>query len=237
MSSLIHRSITCLVLAGGIFTTLSASADSGPALESQSSRLQSSERTGTEVLEHELSRAAQWGLEDAEWQRYRTLMQGIRASVSPATLSPIEVLGIHARVRAVRLGGAGGRSGASGPSALGRRPGKLLRVSLCQESFPAVVPVRLGTVPGVARQRAPVLDTPAIRAGVCLGSQDHGQHLQEVSVAPAGNRFAGLVFTGFPVMPREQTVSWECSSVASAHYPGDSNSPSSVCTTLRSSCR
>ena len=99
MSSLIHRSIACLVLAGCIFITLSVRADPRPALESQLSTLKPSERTGTEVLEHELSRAAQWGLEDAEWQRYRTLMQGIRGSVSPSSLSPIEVLGIHARGR------------------------------------------------------------------------------------------------------------------------------------------
>ena len=32
-----------------------------------------------------------------EWQRYRELMQGIRGSISPSTISPIEVLGIHAR--------------------------------------------------------------------------------------------------------------------------------------------
>jgi integrating conjugative element protein (TIGR03759 family) len=32
-----------------------------------------------------------------EWQRYRQLMQGIRGSISPGTISPIEVLGIHAR--------------------------------------------------------------------------------------------------------------------------------------------
>lgn len=39
----------------------------------------------------------QWDLGEAEWQRYHTLMQGIRGSISPATLSPLEVLGIHAR--------------------------------------------------------------------------------------------------------------------------------------------
>ena len=32
-----------------------------------------------------------------EWRRYRALMTGVRGSISPATLSPIEVLGIHAR--------------------------------------------------------------------------------------------------------------------------------------------
>lgn len=42
-------------------------------------------------------RVEQWALDDTEWQRYQTLLQGIRGSVSPVTLSPIEVLGIHAR--------------------------------------------------------------------------------------------------------------------------------------------
>jgi len=39
----------------------------------------------------------EWGLSEAEWQRYHTLSQGIRGSISPANLSPLEVLGIHAR--------------------------------------------------------------------------------------------------------------------------------------------
>jgi integrating conjugative element protein (TIGR03759 family) len=39
----------------------------------------------------------QWNLNEAEWARYRSLMHGMRASVSPPTLSPIEVLGIHAQ--------------------------------------------------------------------------------------------------------------------------------------------
>ncbi|MGH8549962.1 MAG: TIGR03759 family integrating conjugative element protein [Blastocatellia bacterium] len=39
----------------------------------------------------------QWGLDETEWQRYLTLMQGVRGSISPSTLSPIEVLGVHAR--------------------------------------------------------------------------------------------------------------------------------------------
>ncbi len=38
-----------------------------------------------------------WGLSSDDWQRYHTLMQGIRGSISPSSLSPIEVLGIHAR--------------------------------------------------------------------------------------------------------------------------------------------
>lgn len=40
---------------------------------------------------------AQWGLSEQEWTRYQTLMRGIRGAVSPRTISPLEVLGIHAR--------------------------------------------------------------------------------------------------------------------------------------------
>ncbi|WP_029134138.1 TIGR03759 family integrating conjugative element protein [Sedimenticola selenatireducens] len=45
----------------------------------------------------ELARSRAWDLSPQEWHRYKQLMQGIRASISPATISPIEVLGIHAR--------------------------------------------------------------------------------------------------------------------------------------------
>ena len=48
------------------------------------------------------ARATIWDLSDTEWRRYRSLMDGIRGSISPATLSPIEVLGIHARDEAER---------------------------------------------------------------------------------------------------------------------------------------
>ena len=43
------------------------------------------------------ARANAWGLSEQEWRRYKTLMRGIRGSISPPTISPIEVLGIHAR--------------------------------------------------------------------------------------------------------------------------------------------
>ena len=44
----------------------------------------------------------QWGLDETEWQRYQALMAGIRGSLSQPTISPIEVLGIHARDDAER---------------------------------------------------------------------------------------------------------------------------------------
>ena len=56
----------------------------------------------TPLAVSERARAEFWGLTETEWQRYRSLLQGIRGSVSPATLSPLEVLGIHARDDAER---------------------------------------------------------------------------------------------------------------------------------------
>ncbi len=55
--------------------------------------------TITESVQFERS---QWQLSETEWQRYRVLMQGIRGSVSPQSLSPLEVLGIHAQTEQER---------------------------------------------------------------------------------------------------------------------------------------
>ncbi len=45
----------------------------------------------------DLARARIWDLSEVEWRRYQQLLQGIRGSISPSTISPVEVLGIHAR--------------------------------------------------------------------------------------------------------------------------------------------
>jgi len=50
----------------------------------------------------DLARARLWDLSEMEWHRYKQLMRGIRGSISPSTISPIEVLGIHARDEAER---------------------------------------------------------------------------------------------------------------------------------------
>jgi integrating conjugative element protein (TIGR03759 family) len=50
----------------------------------------------------EQHQAKAWELNESEWLRYRQLMLGIRSSVSDARLSPVEVLGIHARDEAER---------------------------------------------------------------------------------------------------------------------------------------
>jgi integrating conjugative element protein (TIGR03759 family) len=58
-------------------------------------------RTDTRLTQHkkteEEARRKQWHLTQTEWQRYKQLMQGIRGSISPQNISPIEVLGVHAR--------------------------------------------------------------------------------------------------------------------------------------------
>src|SRR3569833_3801045 len=48
------------------------------------------------------SQAAEWGRDTKEWARYETLMRGIRGRRSTERISPIEVLGIHARSEAER---------------------------------------------------------------------------------------------------------------------------------------
>ena len=65
--------------------------------EQEGSDIQSARFSNTAQGATEKTRAELWGLSRDDWQRYRTLMQGIRGSISPASLSPIEVLGIHAR--------------------------------------------------------------------------------------------------------------------------------------------
>ena len=56
----------------------------------------------SELAPNERTRAEIWSMSATQWRRYRALMDGVRGSISPATLSPIEVLGIHARDDAER---------------------------------------------------------------------------------------------------------------------------------------
>jgi len=80
-----------------VLTTFSIAVLAAPEADAQPSTRQATTSSVTQQLDHQTSRAAQWGLDETQWQRYQSLMQGVRGSVSPSTLSPIEVLGIHAR--------------------------------------------------------------------------------------------------------------------------------------------
>jgi len=63
-----------------------------------------------------------------------------------------------------------------------RRPGRLIRLSLRQESRHTIDNHGLGAVPGATVQFAPVLDHLAVRRGLCLSRDHHGQYLQKVSL-------------------------------------------------------
>ena len=66
------------------------------------SREISGETGETALSPTDRERSRVWGLSDTEWRRYQSLLLGVRGSVSPANLSPVEVLGIHARDYAER---------------------------------------------------------------------------------------------------------------------------------------
>ena len=51
----------------------------------------------TALSETDHARSDAWNLTDVEWKRYLLLMDGIRRHVSDRGITPIEVLGIHAR--------------------------------------------------------------------------------------------------------------------------------------------
>jgi len=76
---------------------LSLTALSAGAADPEASVPRSSEIDRSDLTASERRQAERWALTGTEWKRYRHLMEGIRGSVSPETISPIEVLGIHAR--------------------------------------------------------------------------------------------------------------------------------------------
>lgn len=90
------------VVALTIGTAISVSADPSLASDTTRSRIENTPSLKTPLSSLETARAEVWGLSETEWHRYRSLMEGIRGSVSPPTISPIEVLGIHARDSAER---------------------------------------------------------------------------------------------------------------------------------------
>jgi|TARA_R100001591_G_scaffold23935_1_gene33711 integrating conjugative element protein (TIGR03759 family) len=66
----------------------------------------SSSETRSKVTESSATQTEQkhiqWGLSATEYARYEELMKGVRGSISPDTISPLEVLGIHAQNEAER---------------------------------------------------------------------------------------------------------------------------------------
>lgn len=60
------------------------------------------EATRAELSAEARAKAQAWGVTETQWARYRALMRGLRGALSVPTISPIEVLGIHAETDAER---------------------------------------------------------------------------------------------------------------------------------------
>ncbi len=92
-----RRSVVLAGMALAIGTALSVNAAQPVTSGTAHSGIHSTPSVTTPLAPLEATRAKAWGLSETEWRRYRSLMEGIRGSISPPTISPIEVLGIHAR--------------------------------------------------------------------------------------------------------------------------------------------
>ena len=77
---------------------ISATATAGNSSSSNETHSEMVESTQTQTQERHL----QWGISEQEYARYEELMKGVRGSISPDTISPLEVLGIHAQNEAER---------------------------------------------------------------------------------------------------------------------------------------
>jgi hypothetical protein len=72
------------------------------ALETAQTQIGAPQSVNTQTDAIARGQAAQWGLNLDEYRRYEALMKGMRGSISDPRISPIEVLGIHARSDAER---------------------------------------------------------------------------------------------------------------------------------------
>lgn len=88
------RSLTTVLLSILCLSTFAVERDATNLVKSSSDLLNIS-NTDVFILD-------QWELSKAEWDRYEELMEGIRGRLSNPNISPIEVLGIHARTDSER---------------------------------------------------------------------------------------------------------------------------------------
>ena len=66
-------------------------------VESQSVSQAATTKTDTRVTKTHHTPWDNWSLSEAQWRRYQVLRSGVRGAVSDPNITPIEVLGIHAR--------------------------------------------------------------------------------------------------------------------------------------------
>lgn len=89
-----HRAFISLTVAGAVLVTLS-----GTSIAIDTTRTQVVHSIESELTlgEPEQRLAAHWDMDVREWSRYRELSQGLRGHLSGPGITPVEVLGIHAR--------------------------------------------------------------------------------------------------------------------------------------------
>ena len=80
-----------------VFVVFSFGVLAHPVVETESQPLTTNSTQFVPNPEVAVSEAQTWGLTSTEWDRHLQLKQGIRGSLSDSRISPIEVLGIHAR--------------------------------------------------------------------------------------------------------------------------------------------
>jgi integrating conjugative element protein (TIGR03759 family) len=97
-----NRAGTILVIGIALATTTPTFATESATTRVEATGQDHSSTEATTLSAAEQARSHLWNLSETEWSRYQALMQGIRGSISPPTISPIEVLGIHARDDAER---------------------------------------------------------------------------------------------------------------------------------------
>jgi integrating conjugative element protein (TIGR03759 family) len=97
-----NRPVTVTVLVTLLSLAAPVPAQDTASTATDITRTSPSDARDTPLSVTEQHQANAWELNESEWRRYRQLMLGIRGSVSDARLSPVEVLGIHARDEAER---------------------------------------------------------------------------------------------------------------------------------------
>ncbi len=80
-----------------VFVVFSFGVMAHPVVETESQPLTTNSTQVVPSAEVAVSEAESWGLTSTEWDRHLQLKRGIRGSLSDSRISPIEVLGIHAR--------------------------------------------------------------------------------------------------------------------------------------------
>ena len=97
-----NRAVKLLIIYIALVTTNPGFATESATTQVETTGQDHSSTETTTLSAVERARSHLWNLSETEWSRYQTLMQGIRGSISPPMISPIEVLGIHARDDAER---------------------------------------------------------------------------------------------------------------------------------------